>query len=73
MISFKTAKIVYFKKIKGFASHTGEITGLMDEAVLYDIDMDDRVIISFFDDEYQDQIEVWKVEITIRTVLDLNE
>lgn len=74
MKTYKMAKIVYFKKDKEFsASNYGGVSGYMDEAILYDIDMPDETIISFFDDDYQEQIEVWKVRLTIETLVDLKE
>lgn len=74
MKTYKMAKIVYFKKDKEFsASNDGGVSGYMDEAILYDIDMPDETIISFFDDDYQDQIEIWKVRLTIETLVDLKE
>lgn len=68
MYASKIKKVVYFKNEKAFASENGEVTHLFEESVLYDGDMDDQIIKSFYDDDVQDEMEVWTVRISIETI-----
>jgi hypothetical protein len=61
-------KIVYFKKDKTFADREGNISDFLDDAILYDDELSDKTIKSFFDIDYQEQIEIWKVRVTIETI-----
>jgi hypothetical protein len=73
MKTSKMAKIVFFKNIAEFASDDGDTSGYMEDATLYEIDMPDDVIISFFDDDYAEHAKVYTVRISMETIIDLKE
>jgi len=68
MHSSKIKKIVFFNDQKVFASEEGFVTHLFEEAMLYDEDMTDGTIKSFFDNDCQDKLEIWKVRVSIETI-----
>jgi len=63
------AKIVYFNKLKEFdATSEGDTTHQLSEAFPYQIWQTDEEIIAMFDEDDQDQIEIWKVEFSAKTI-----
>jgi hypothetical protein len=64
MKAYSFKKIVYFKKDKTFANRSNSFN----DAILYDDELSDETIKSLFDIDYQEQIEIWKVRVTIETI-----
>ena len=63
------AKVVYFNKLKEFdAASSGDYTKKLAEAFPYSETDSDENIKSLYDDDDQDEIEIWKVKITVETV-----
>lgn len=61
------AKIVYFKSTKDFsASFDGDTTDELSQALPYPYFLEDKKIIQDFDEP--EDIEVWKVKITVETI-----
>lgn len=68
MKTYKFKKIVYFKDNKTFANKENDGSDFLDDATLYDDELSDETIKSFFDDDYKDVIEVWRVRVTVETI-----
>lgn len=63
------AKVVYFNELKEFdATSDGDNTGRLSEAFPYPETDSDEDIKELYDNGYQDQIEIWKVQITVETI-----
>lgn len=68
MKAYKFGKVVFDKELKEFAGSDEAMTEFLEDALIYDKDLEDKEIISFYDSDYQDKMEIWKVRITIETI-----
>jgi hypothetical protein len=69
----KKAKVIYYKDTKEFAwDNFGGTTAEFAEAFLFPEDISDEQLISDYDEDCRDLIEVWKVNFTLETVYDEN-
>jgi hypothetical protein len=68
MKTYKFKKIVYFKDDKTFANRENDVSDFLDDATFYDDELSDETIKSFFNDEFKEQIEIWRVRVTVETM-----
>ena len=61
-------KIVYDKENKNWMGEDGDFSEEMIEAVLYDVTLSDETILSFYDDDVLEFLEIWTIFITYETV-----